>query len=102
MTMRFMLIISNQFPVPPEMVPSLVERFVSWWNQYRDKWESAGFFAGGTGGGGICNVVDAAELHRMMNEWPLIPFSQIDVHPLVDMDIALRQWQDLLKSDNRG
>lgn len=100
--MRFMAVITNQFPLPPEMVPTLVEGFVSWWNQYRDKWESAGFFAGGSGGGGICNVADAAELHQMMNEWPFTPYSHIDIYALVDMDVALRQWQDLLGSGNLG
>jgi hypothetical protein len=95
-TMRFMLVITNQFPVPPETMPHLFEGFVSWWDRYRGNWESAGFFAGGGGGGGICNVTDAAELNRMMLEWPLGAFSHIAVYPLVDMDDALRQWQEQL------
>jgi hypothetical protein len=91
--MRFMLVITNQFPLPLDNLPQMVEGFASWWDHYRDKWESAGFFAGGGGGGGICNVSDAAELDRMMLEWPLSPYSHVDAYALVDVDTALDQWK---------
>lgn len=94
--MRFMLVITPKFPITPQEMPPLIEGFVAWWDRYRDRWESAGFFAGGNGGGGICNVDDAAALDRMMLEWPFSLYSHMDVYALVDMDTALRQWQDLI------
>jgi hypothetical protein len=91
--MRFMVVITSQFPLPPEQLPVLMAGFADWWNRYRDRWESAGFFASTNGGGGICNVADADEFHQMFLEWPLTPFSHIEAHALVDMDVALGQWQ---------
>lgn len=96
--MRFMLVIRPLFPIEPDVFPALIEGFVDWWDRYRDRWESAGFFAGGTGGGGICQVEDEAELNRMMLEWPFSQFSHIDVHPLLDMDVALDQWRTIMGS----
>jgi len=96
--MRFMLVIHPQFPLPPEHVGTLVDGFTAWWNRYRDRFDSAGFFAGGSGGGGICNVADPAELQQMMMEWPLTPFSQIESYALVDMDTALDQWRAMVAS----
>jgi hypothetical protein len=93
LVMRFMIAIESQYPVPQEMLPTLVEGFVAWWDRYRDRWEAAGFYAGGQGGGGICNCADTAEFNAMMQEWPFAPFSRFEVHALVDMDTALNQWQ---------
>jgi len=94
--MRFMTIITTQFQAPPEQFPALMEGFNGWWQRYQGKWESAGFFAEGGGGGGICTVADADEFHQMMLEWPLAPFSKIEAHAMVDMDVALGQWQATL------
>ena len=94
--MRFMMIVRPQFPIPPEMVGGVVEGFASWWEQYRGRWESAGFYAGGGGGGGICNVTDENEFHRMIVEWPLTPFAEIEAHALIDMDVALTTWREVV------
>ncbi len=94
--MRFMLIVHPLFPIPPDLLPVLIDGFTAWWAQYQERWEAAGFFAGGAGGGGICRVGDAAEFHRMMLEWPFTPFSRIETHALVDMDTALSQWQGMI------
>jgi hypothetical protein len=100
--MRFMFIAHPQTPPPLEQFPALMDGFAAWWERYRDRFESAGFFAGGNGGGGICDVTDAAEFHRMVVEWPLTPFSTTEGYPLVDMDTALSQWRDLLASMQGG
>ena len=99
--MRFMIAIEPQFPIPPEMMPSLIDSFVSWWDRYRNRWEAAGFYAGGDGGGGICNCADAAEFHAMMQEWPFTPYSHFEVNALVDMDTALSQWKAAVASMQR-
>jgi|SRR5688572_13268738 hypothetical protein len=94
--MRFMVVIRPQFSIPPEMLPAMVEGFRAWWDRYQDRWEAAGFYAGQPGGGGICQVADEVEFHRMIMEWPFTPFSEIESHALVDVDIALTQWQEIL------
>ena len=94
--MRFLFISRPQFPVPPDQLPALVEGFVAWWERYRDRWEGAGFFPDGSGGGGICNVADEVELHQMVLEWPFTEFSRNEAYPLVDVDTALGQWQALI------
>ncbi len=100
--MRFMIVARSQFQVPMEMLPAVVEGFVEWWNRYQDKWESAGFYAGVNGGGGICNVADEVEFNRMMMEWPLMGFSEVESHPLVDMNAALSQWKDAVTAMPAG
>src|SRR5690349_9097783 len=79
--MRFLMIARPQMLIPPEMLPQLLDGFGGWWERYRDKWDG-GFFAGGGGGGGICTVADETEFNRMMMEWPLAAFSDIDARPL--------------------
>lgn len=91
--MRSMLVSRPQFPIAPEVFPDLVKGFVDWCDRYHDRFESAGFLAGGSGGGGIRNVADEVELNRIMLEWPFSQFSHIDVYPLLDMDVALEQWR---------
>jgi hypothetical protein len=94
--MRFMIVIRTKFLVPSEVLLSLANGFVSWWDRYRDRWVAAGFYPGGNGGGGVCEVADEVELHTMIQEWPFTPFSEIDIYPLVDMDLALEQWQAMI------
>ncbi len=94
--MRFMFLARPQLALPPEMVPQIVEGFASWWDRYRDRWETGGFFAGGGGGVAICNVADEVEFHRMILEWPLTPYTQIETRALVDVDAALTQWREVL------
>lgn len=94
--MRFILVIHPQYFVPPDALPALVDGFAEWWERYREKWESAGFFAGGSGGGSICNVANEGELFRMMQESPFSPFSEIKTYSLVDMDTALDHWQAII------
>jgi hypothetical protein len=100
--MRFMFITRSQFPVPPEEIPAMMEGFVAWWERYRDRFEGAGFFVEGNGGGGICKVADEAEFHQMVLEWPFAQYSRNEAYALVDMDTALGQWQALLASVPQG
>ena len=51
-------------------------------------------FAGGSEGFGVANVPDEAALHRMMIEWPLAPFLDLEVRPVLTVDEALAIWFD--------
>jgi hypothetical protein len=55
------------------------------------------FFAGAGGGFGIVNLEDEAALNLMFVEYPFSPYSEITLHPIVDGDTALRQWQHALQ-----
>lgn len=96
--MRVLLVARSKFPFPPEHLPALFQGFTAWRAQYKDRMEGFYFFAGENGGCGILNVPDEAFLNRMMLEWPLAPFSDVQMHPLVDGDVALQQWNEAIQS----
>lgn len=100
--MRVLVIARPQFPLPPDQAVGLFQGFAAWRERYRDRMETFFFFAGGGGGGGILNVTDEAELNQIMLEWPLLTFSAVDYRPILDGDIALRQWQVLLGGQAPG
>ena len=95
--MRAMVITRPQSPPPLDLFPALFDRFADWRERYRDRMESFEFFAGGGGGFGVVNVADEATLNQIMVEYPLLPFSEVEVHPLVDGDTALNQWRQTLQ-----
>jgi hypothetical protein len=70
--------------------------------RYRDRWQAAGFYAGEPGGGGVCEVADQVEFHRMMIEWPFTPFSEISARPLIEVDTALTQWREVVAAMSIG
>lgn len=100
--MRYAILFRPQFPIPPDAFPSIIEGVSDWWNRYKRHFEAAGFFAGGHGGAAICDINDAAELNRMLLEWPLGQFHHIEVQPLIDMDTTLRQWDEVRGMDARA
>jgi len=83
--------------VPPEQLPSIMERFAEWREQYRERTESFEFFAGGGGGFMVVNVPNEVELNQMMAEYPLIPYLEMDVRPLIDGDTGLEQWWQVMR-----
>jgi muconolactone delta-isomerase len=93
--MRVLLLAKSKYFVPPEHLPMMAQGFAGWRNQYRDKMEAFFFFAGRAAGGGILNVTDEAELNQIVNDWPLAPFSEIEIMPIVDGDVALKQFQSM-------
>ena len=95
--MRAMVLIRPQSPPPLDLLPTLFDGFAAWRARHRDSMESFEFFAGGGGGFGVVNVADEATLNQIMVEYPLLPFSEVEVHPLVDGDTALDQWRQTLQ-----
>src|SRR5215207_5902769 len=88
--MRVFVLVEPKFFVSPDMFPSLLEGFADWRERYRDRMES---FVGGGGGFGVFNVADEATLNQMMVEYPLTPFSEITLRPILEGDTALNQWR---------
>ncbi len=95
--MRVMVLVEPKFAIPPEMFPVLLDGFAAWREQYRQSMESFEFFVGGGGGFGIINAPDEETLNRMMVEYPFTPFSEITVRPILDGDVALGQWREVMR-----
>ena len=93
--MRVLLLAKAKFFIPPEQIMGMTNGFAAWRTQYRDKMEAFFFFAGRSAGGGILNVADEAELNQIVNEWPFFVFSDIEIIPIVDGDVALKQFQSM-------
>ena len=74
-----------------------MERFAEWREQYRDHLQSFEFFAGSPGGFMVINVADEVILNRLMAEYPLVAYVDIDVRPIIDGDTALAQWWQVMR-----
>ncbi|MBI4495032.1 MAG: hypothetical protein HY690_19840 [Chloroflexi bacterium] len=96
--MRVLVTATPKFPIPPEQMPALMQGFVRWRERYRSRMEAFYFFAGGNGGGGIVTIPDEAALSQMMLEWPFSMFSDLVIQPIIDGDVALKQWQAALQA----
>ncbi|MBI3979924.1 MAG: hypothetical protein HY331_17255 [Chloroflexi bacterium] len=96
--MRIMVLAHPKFPIPPEQMPAIMQGFADWRARHRERMEAFEFFAGGGGGFGIVNVRDEATLNQMMLEWPLLPFSELEIRPVISGDTALQQWQQAAQS----
>ncbi|HEX3724329.1 MAG TPA: hypothetical protein VHV31_16190 [Nitrolancea sp.] len=95
--MRVLLLAKSKFFIPLDQMAMMTQGFVAWRDRYRDKMDEFFFFAGRTAGGGILNVVDEAELNQIVNEWPFSIYSEVDIIPLVDGDVALSQLQGMIE-----
>ena len=95
--MRFVVNTRLISAVPPEQLPSIMERFAEWREQHRDHTESFEFYAGGGGGFMIIDVPDEVELNSMMSEYPFMPYLEVDVHPIIDGDTGLEQWWQVMR-----
>lgn len=96
--MRALVVAQSKTPPPMEMLPTIGKDFRAWRDQYRDKLEAFSFFTTSNGGCAIANVADETELYQMLLDWPLSIFSDIEVHPLVDGDEALKRWIERVES----
>ena len=89
--MRFLVVAKQKNPPPPDMALGLFDAFAAWVKKYSDnkKAEQIWGFAGHPAGGGILNVESFDELDAIMSEWPLNPFSETEVYPLIDIQTTI-------------
>ena len=95
--MRFIAIARLISPVPPEQLPSIMERFAEWREQYREHLQSFEFFAGSPGGFMVINVPDEVVLNQLMAEYPFVAYVDTEVRPIIDGDTALAQWWQVMR-----
>lgn len=101
--MRFLVVTKNKHLVPLEVLPSLIDAMLAWMRKYQGKkMEQVWSFAGIQGGGGIINVESAEELDTIMAEWPLNPFSAVEVYPLADLEAKLQQMKQVAQAMAAG
>ena len=91
--MRFLVIAKSKHLVPPDMMLGLLDAMIAWNNKYKQngKMEAIWGTAGMPGGGGILNVNSLEELDAIMVEFPLGPFSETEVIPIVDLVESLQR-----------
>ncbi len=102
--MRFLITGKNKFPMPPEMAPAIVDATIAWAKKYtgNGKLEQLWGLAGIAGGGGIVNVGSPDELDTIMTEFPLGPFTDIEVHPLTDFAGSMERLKQVMQAAAPG
>ncbi len=97
--MRTVIICKPKHPLPPDpaQVQQIFAGFAAWRERYRDKMESFEFFIGTGGGFGVIDVDSAEELHRITLENPIFFFCENEMIPVIDGDVALRQWGESIE-----
>jgi hypothetical protein len=98
--MRVVLIYRPRNAAPPELVPQLFQQMRDWVTRYESRTETIGFFVTG-GGFAVLDSEDAAELQRITAENPFTPFADVEVHPVVDPETALRTFQELFQASTQ-
>ncbi len=103
--MKFLIISKNKYMTPPEMVPSLIDATLAWAHKYEGQieqiWSLTGqlwSFAGRQAEEGVANVESLEELDTILAESPLGPFLEIEVCPLVDLDVSLQRQKETLQT----
>jgi hypothetical protein len=93
--MKMAVIYRPRNTAPFEAIPEMFEGVAAWTEKYGDRFETLYFFAGG-GGVGIADVDDAAEMQRMTAEHPFTIYADVEFHPAIDAQTALKTLRDAL------
>lgn len=95
--MKFMIYTLARHPVPPEIMPALLDGVWGWATKYKEsgKFESIWSFAGQPGGGAIVNVETADELDQILGEFPLSPFSEFCIYPITELKAGLDRGKQI-------
>jgi muconolactone delta-isomerase len=96
--MKFLVVSNSKHLVPPDVMTDVIYAMKSWLQKYNEKIEQAWGFAGTQGGGGIIDVDSLEELDVIMTEFPMGPFSEIQIHGLVDLEPSLERLQLALQT----
>ncbi len=92
------MVSKSNMPFPPEMAMDIVDAMTEWArkNTTSGKFEQVWSFAEGQGGGAIVNVKSLEELSSIMTEYPFSPFTDNEVHGLVDLQGALQNMKQVI------
>ena len=96
--MKFLVVSKSKHLVPPEVMIGVIDAMKSWLQKYKEKIEQSWGFADTQGGGGILNVESLEELNLILTEFPMGPFSELQVHGLVALEPSLERLQIALQA----
>ncbi len=98
--MRFLVVTKSSSPAPPQMVVGMFDALDAWAKRYLEqgKIEQTWGFAGIQGGGGILNVNTLEELDAIMAEFPLAPFTTVEILGLVDLPGAVERSRNAARA----
>ncbi len=98
--MRFLVVSKAKQPPPPEMAMGLTEAMEGWVSRHTasGKMEQVWGIAGVRAGGGILKVDSLEEVDAIMAEFPLGPFSDVEIYGLVDLETTLKNTKQAIQA----
>ena len=87
--MRFLVTLEPKHMIPPDMVPNLIDGLIAW--SEANNWDAIWSNAGHAGGGGIANVDSLEQLDELMIAFPMGPFYDVKVTPIVDLGPSMER-----------
>jgi muconolactone delta-isomerase len=84
--MKFLIVSKNKHLTSPEVASDLFDATLAWARKYERKLDQIWGFAGLQAGGGVVDVESLEELDAILAEFPLGPFGETEVYPLVDIE----------------
>ena len=97
---KFLIVTKQKFPVPPEHALALIDAFSAYIRKYKASGhlEAEWSFSGSQGGGAVVNVDTLEELDAIIAEFPLGPFSEVEVYPLVDLEDSIARTKQMIQT----
>jgi hypothetical protein len=96
--MRYLVITKPRGNFPPAMAPTILKATKTWVNARLTDRSLEYFHAFPVGGGaGVANVDSHEALMKMLRESPAFPFTETELHPLVDFNQSMDSAIDLFQ-----
>jgi muconolactone delta-isomerase len=98
--MKFVINSKPRFQVPPEMILPLIDAFSAFVSKYTESGniQESWSFAGTQGGGALIEVDSHEQLDAINAENPFAPFSDIEVHAVVDMLESIEGFKQIAQA----
>ncbi|MBI4494794.1 MAG: hypothetical protein HY690_18615 [Chloroflexi bacterium] len=98
--MKFLMIANPKHPVPPELAVVLSDAMLGWMTGIKEsgKVETLFGYVGVPGGGAILNVESAEEANSIILQFPFGPFSDVQVHAVVDPFESVKQFKQIAQA----
>jgi muconolactone delta-isomerase len=92
--MKFLVMTTRRqnVPIPPEAIARLLRAQQEWFEEHLADGtiDCAYGYPQGGGGVGIANADTTEELNELISEWPLFPIADVEVRPLTDVAVTLK------------
>jgi muconolactone delta-isomerase len=102
--MKFVMISKPKHRVPPELSISLIDALIAYIDKYSKSghFEDVWSFVGNQGGAAVLVADSFEELDGMVAEYPLGPFSDTEVYPVIDTAEALQRIKAMIQARMAG